>query len=119
MSVGVEIAAIAVLGALGALIRLAIHEGMRLAHRSVYLATVWSNALGSFGLGLVITADWGPWAVVVGAGLFGAITTLSTLAVDMAELLKTNRQEAIVILSGHVLGALLAFGIGAAIGGLF
>ena len=119
MSVGMTILVVGLLGAAGALIRYGIHEAFSRAKRSVRVATVWSNVLGSLGLGVIVGADWGPWSLIVGAGLFGALSTLSTLAVDVAELLKTDRSQAIPVLSGHVLGGLAAFGLGFALGLVF
>jgi len=119
VSAGLTILVVGALGALGALIRYAIHEGFSRAKRSVRVATVWSNALGSLGLGIVVGADWGPWSLIVGAGLFGALSTLSTLAVDVAELLKIDRRQALRVLAGHVFGGLLAFGLGFAVGLVF
>ena len=119
MTIGMTILTVALLGAVGALVRYAIHEGFSRAGRSVRIATVWSNVLGSLGLGFVIGGDWGPWSVLIAAGLFGALSTLSTLAVDVAELLKTDRRQALRVLSGHIFGGLVAFGLGFALGLVF
>ncbi len=116
MSAAMTILIVGALGAVGALIRYGIHEGFHRAKRSVRVATVWSNALGSLGLGIIVGADWGPWSLIVGAGLFGALSTLSTLAVDVAELLTIDRRQALRVVSGHVIGGLLAFGVGFALG---
>ena len=119
MSMGLTTLVVGALGALGALIRYAIHEGFSRAKRSVRVATVWSNSLGSLGLGIIVGADWGPWSLIVGAGLFGALSTLSTLAVDVAELVKIDRKQALRVLLGHVVGGVVAFGVGFALGLVF
>lgn len=119
MSAGTTILVVGALGAIGALIRFALHEGFSRAKKSVRVATVWANTLGSLGLGVIVGADWGPWSLIVGAGLFGALSTLSTLAVDVAELIKTDRRQALIVLSGHVFGGLIAFGLGFALGLVF
>lgn len=119
MSTGLTILIVALLGAVGALVRYGIHEGFSRTGRSVRIATIWANALGSLGLGFVVGADWGPWSLLIAAGLFGALSTLSTLAVDVAELLKISLRRAVGVLLGHILGGLVAFGVGLAIGLLF
>jgi len=107
-----SIVAIAGLGATGALIRLALlHLFDRSMWRSEY-ATVVANILGSAGAGFVIAADWGIWSWLLVAGLFGSITTLSSLAVDVAEALRSRLRDGWSLLAWHILGGLAGFLVG-------
>jgi fluoride ion exporter CrcB/FEX len=108
----VSIVTIAGSGAAGALIRLGLlHLFNRSMWRSEY-ATVTANILGSAGAGFVIAADWGIWSWLLTAGLFGAITTLSTLAVDVAEALRAQLRQGWSLLGWHILGGLAGFLVG-------
>ena len=107
-----SIVAIAGLGAAGALVRLGLlHLFTRSMWRSEY-ATVVANILGSAGAGFVVAADWGIWSWLLAAGLFGAITTLSTLAVDVAEELRAQLRKGWSLLAWHILGGLAGFLVG-------
>ena len=108
----VSIVAIAGLGAAGALVRLGLlHLFTRSTWRSEY-ATVVANIIGTAGAGFVIAGDWGIWSWILAAGLFGAITTLSTLAVDVAEAFRGRMQEGWSLLAWHIFGGLAGFLVG-------
>lgn len=118
MSAGLTLVAIAALGAAGALTRLGLlFFASKLSWRSEY-ATVTANIIGSAGAGFVIAADWGLWSWLLTAGLFGAMTTLSTLAADVAERLRSSQRKGLALLAWHVVGGLTAFLAGYLVAGL-
>lgn len=118
MSAALSIALIAGFGAAGALVRLFLNHIASSSHRSVLYATVTANALGSLGAGLVLAADWGAWSWLLATGLFGATSTLSTLAVDVAELLRRGGWSWLRLVAWHTGAGLASFGIGSVIGGV-
>ena len=111
-----SVAAIGVLGAAGALVRYGLVLWFRAAHWPSTYSTVLANIIGSAGAGLVIAADGGMWSWWLAAGLFGAITTLSTVAVDVAEELRLRRKSWWALVLWHVLGGLVGFLVGFQIG---
>jgi CrcB protein len=81
--------------------------------------TVLVNTTGSFALGLVAGGLHGRLATVVGVGLLGGYTTLSTYAVETVALLERRRVAAALlnVLGSAVLG-LAAAAAGLALAGL-
>ena len=114
---GMEVAVVAGLGACGALVRwglmLAVSEQAR------GWAVVAANTLGSVLAGLGIAGLFGPWGVVLGAGLFGAITTLSTLAVDSVEAWSKSALSGVWLLTGHLAGGVGGVAVGVLVGSVF
>lgn len=85
-------------GALGAVARFAISQGLR---TSFPWATTAVNLAGSFLLGFfLLPGDWneGP-RLLVGVGFLGAFTTLSTFSVETVDLLRTGQR---IQAAGHV-----------------
>lgn len=100
---GSDIAIVAALGAVGALLRWGLTAWVTNYPRALMVVAV--NSLGSFGAGIGIGADWGLWASLLAAGLWGSLTTLSTLAVDVVErAVGAGWQPAALLLSLHVIG---------------
>ncbi len=114
---GMEVAMVAGLGACGALVRwgliLAVSEHAR------GWAVVGANTLGSVLAGFGITGVFGPWGVVLAVGLFGAITTLSTLAVDSVEAWTRSKLSGVWLLAGHIAGGLGGVALGVVVGAVF
>lgn len=87
--------AIALGGAVGAVLRHAINEGMlHLFGRAFPFGTLLVNILGSFVIGLLyalvlngqLAAN--PWRIFIGVGVLGALTTFSTFSLDTVLLLQ-------------------------------
>jgi len=104
---------VAVGGAVGALLRYALSENM--ASETYPWATLTANLLGSFALGVVTalvaaSVVGEQQALLLGMGLLGSFTTLSTFSVESAHMLDEGRHSALglyLALTG-VLGPLLA-----------
>ena len=111
---GVDILVVAGLGALGALIRWGLWLLSSEAGRP--WAIVLANTLGGLLAGLAMAGAFGSWGPVFAAGLFGAITTLSTLAVDAVEQGQRGVGAAARLLSGHVLGGVGGVSLGVVLG---
>lgn len=111
-----QVGAISVLGAAGALIRWGLIVVTTSAGSHSRVATVVANILGSFGAGVVLVADWGIWSWLLAAGLFGSVTTLSTLAADVAERFRDSPARATSLAGVHVLGGFAAVLAGVAVG---
>jgi fluoride ion exporter CrcB/FEX len=103
---------IALLGAVGALVRAGLLQWFARATWPTTYSTVVANIVGSLGAGLVMGADWGVWSWWLAAGLFGAVTTFSTIAVDVAEKLRGEHKGGWALLLWHVLGGLMGFLMG-------
>ena len=103
---------IAMLGAAGALVRAGLLQWFARASWPTTYSTVFANIVGSLGAGLVVGADWGVWSWWLAAGLFGAVTTFSTVAVDVAEKLRRHDKGGWALLMWHVLGGLAGFLVG-------
>lgn len=88
-----RVIAVAVAGSVGALCRYGI--GVAVGAQSFPWATLGINVIGSFLLGLVLTA--GPswlsttWVIAVAVGFLGAFTTFSTFSFETQTLLRTGR----------------------------
>ena len=111
---GVDILVVASLGALGALIRWGLWLLSSEAGRP--WAIVLANTLGGLLAGMAIAGAFGSWGPVLAAGLFGAITTLSTLAVDTVEQGLRGTAAAARLLAGHVLGGIGGVSLGVVLG---
>ena len=103
---------IAMLGAAGALLRAGLLHWFARATWPTTYSTVVANIVGSLGAGLVMGADWGVWSWWLTAGLFGALTTFSTVAVDVAEKLRGKHKGGWALVTWHVLGGLMGFLMG-------
>ena len=83
-------------GFVGAILRHAANMGLAGKATPVQLGTLTVNAVGSFGLGLLIAysaAQRGlseEWRLALGVGLCGALTTFSTFSVETIELARTH-----------------------------
>ncbi len=114
---GIDMALIAALGAAGALVRWAVTSWVTNWNRALMVVLV--NTLGAFGAGLTWSADWGAWATLLAGGLWGSLTTLSTLAVDVVETSRRHtRRRALVLLALHVIAGLVAVWLGVSLGGV-
>jgi fluoride ion exporter CrcB/FEX len=103
---------IASLGAAGALVRAGLSQWFARSNWSTTYSTVVANIVGSLGAGLVVGADWGVWSWWLAAGLFGAVTTFSTVALDVAEKLRGRHKGGWTLLMWHVVGGLAGFLVG-------
>jgi fluoride exporter len=106
-------AALVALGAAaGAPLRLLVHYGLRQRYGATSAAGILAvNVAGSFVLGLLVgTGASVTWLTLVGTGFCGALTTFSTLALDLWEALEDGpRRHAYANLALS-----LTLGIGAA-----
>jgi CrcB protein len=107
---------VAVGAAVGAPARYAVNHLMRARWGATPMAgTLVVNVLGSFALGLLVgAAVSGSWLALLGTGFCGALTTFSTLALEIHESLADDRRThavANVVLT-------LVLGLGAAYLGL-
>lgn len=111
MSLSTQILLIAFAGSAGALIRLVLTE---LASRrgAPTLGAVAANTLGSLGAGIVLAMPFGVWSWILAVGLFGATSTLSTLAVDVAEQWRQSPQRGLRLALFHVGGGVGGFALG-------
>lgn len=115
-----ELAVVAAGGALGASARYAAVQAAPVAARTFPTTTFVVNVSGAFALGVVLAvlttrvrAAW--WLrPLVATGVLGALTTVSTLAVETAELVRADRP----LLGGLYAGATLVTGIAAGAAGL-
>lgn len=112
MSSVTELLIVAALGALGALLRWGLLSLVVLWKQLPQLSTVVANTLGSLLAGWALAADWGVWSWLIAVALAGSMTTLSTLAVDVAGALRSSPKKALLLLSGHMVGGFLGFAVG-------
>lgn len=114
----VELIAVGVGGAVGALSRYALVAGLRCAGVDAPWPIAVANVLGCLGFGICFGLAVGRWpaAAVAGvlAGFFGAFTTFSSFAADAWQLVEAKRYFSFVasVLVQNTLGiAALAFGL--------
>jgi CrcB protein len=109
-------------GFLGAILRYALSGWLNSHVRGFPLGTLAVNALGCFGIGLLMGAvDAGreipdAWRFFLALGLLGAFTTFSTFGYEAVELLRDARYgPALASVLGNVVIGLLAVVAGRAI----
>ena len=108
---------IAALGAAGALLRWALTAWVTTDSRALMVVAV--NTLGAIGAGVGVSADWGLWATLLAAGLWGSLTTLSTLAVDVADAgVRKGVRTGVWLVALHLIGGVLGVWAGVSLGGL-
>ncbi|WP_135667336.1 fluoride efflux transporter FluC [Halorhabdus rudnickae] len=97
-------------GTFGALARHAVGQRLEREHADTFAV----NVLGSLLLGAIVAAPVGdPIALALGTGFCGAFTTFSTFAFETVRLYETGRRRrALTNATGHLVGALLAVGLG-------
>lgn len=110
----VEWVAIAGLGAIGALLRFGLSAWVTNYRRALMIVVV--NSVGAFGAGWGLGADWAMWATLLAAGLWGSLTTFSTLAVDVVESGMTRLRRGVTLLSLHLIGGVLGVWAGIILG---
>lgn len=105
---------VAIGGACGSVVRYGVGRflGWCLPESSSMLATGMVNLVGSFFLGIVVTlfqASPKPnaWVLLLGVGFCGGMTTFSTLAMELADLMHAKRFWG---LAGYGIGSMV-FGI--------
>ncbi|MEK3975828.1 fluoride efflux transporter FluC [Psychrobacillus sp. FSL K6-1267] len=105
-------------GFLGAIIRYYTSEKLK-KHTKIPLGTLFVNIIGSFMLGLLcgLHAE-GIYYLMIGIGLLGALTTFSTLNVELIKLQKYRRLYYFYFTATYVGGLLVAF-IGYMLGKVF
>jgi CrcB protein len=106
-----ELVAIVVGGASGALARAALIEALPPVAGSWPWATLAANLLGAFVLGGLVAGGrrWAQARPLVGAGFCGALTTFSTLQLELLDMLDAGRDALALAYGGASLaGGLLA-----------
>jgi CrcB protein len=99
---------VGVAGALGALIRHAVTVSGRPDPATVRWRITAVNTVGSFFAGTLFALD-SVFATVLAVGIFGALTTFSTIAVWLADDFRRRQgRSATVLLTTHLLGGGLA-----------
>lgn len=105
-------------GFLGAIIRYYTSEKLN-KHTKIPLGTLFVNIIGSFMLGLLFGLHVeGIYYLMIGIGLLGALTTFSTLNVELIKLQKYRRLYYFYFTATYVGGLLVAF-IGYMLGKVF
>ncbi len=105
-------------GFLGAIIRYYTSEKLN-KHTKIPLGTLLVNIIGSFMLGLLCGLHVeGIYYLMIGIGLLGALTTFSTLNVELIKLQKYRRLYYFYFTATYVGGLLVAF-IGYMLGKVF
>lgn len=112
---GLEWFAIASLGAVGALLRFAVSAWVTNYPRALMIVLV--NSVGAFGAGWGMASDWGVWGTLLAAGLWGSLTTFSTLAVDVVDVSGPKKVRAgVTLLSLHLIGGVVGVWAGIVLG---
>ncbi|MFD2869532.1 MULTISPECIES: fluoride efflux transporter FluC [Kurthia] len=89
--------AVAVGGALGAVVRYALIQWLEKRAQPFYMATFIVNSVGSFLMGMALHLfQSSVMLALFVTGFLGALTTFSTFAFDTVRLLKINRHKAII-----------------------
>ena len=103
---------IAIGAALGAPLRYLTDRAVQARHDSPFpWGTLTVNVVGSFLLGVFVTALRGPWLVLLGSGFCGALTTYSTFGYETVRLVQ---ERARLYAALNVVVSLVA-GLGAAL----
>lgn len=90
------IVALAVGGALGAVLRYALIQWLEKMAKPFYVATFIVNSTGSFLMGLALHLfQSSVMLAFFVTGFLGALTTFSTFAFDAVRLMKINRNQAL------------------------
>lgn len=97
--------------AVGAPARYAVTQGLRARGATTHAGTLLVNVVGSFVLGLLVGGDvHGSALALVGTGFCGALTTMSTLALEVWDgIVERRLPHAVAALGLH-----LVLGLGAA-----
>jgi len=97
--------------AVGAPLRYAVTQGLRERGATARAGTLLVNVAGSLVLGLLVGAAIdGSWLALVGTGFCGALTTMSTLALEVWDsVIEGRTRQAAATLTLH-----LVLGLGAA-----
>jgi CrcB protein len=107
-----ELLAVFAGGCAGALARVALAEAWPPDPAAWPWATLLVNVAGAFVLGLVVTG--GPRGALLGPGFCGALTTFSTLQLELLQMLDDGRVAlAAAYLAASVVAGLGAFDLGA------
>ena len=117
-STAMDIALVALGGALGATLR---YLTERVAARMIPSAFPWgiliANVVGSFVLGVLLSTVDGAWLVFAGVGFCGAFTTYSTFAHDTVRLRRAGRGGvAVANVIASITLAVIAVSLGLALG---
>ncbi|MFC3768889.1 fluoride efflux transporter CrcB [Paenibacillus sp. GCM10012303] len=108
-----NVALVAAGGFCGAIARYYISKKMgERFQSSVPYGTLTVNLTGCFLLGLLIGGDWGkPDLLLAGTGFMGALTTFSTLQLEIVGLARKSRYRALIgyITASYVLGIGLSY----------
>lgn len=108
---------IAGLGAAGAVLRWGLTAWVTSYRRALMVVVV--NSLGALGAGVGLAGVFGLWGGILAAGLWGSVTTLSTLAVDVVEhSVSRGLRPGLVLMALHIVGGLGGVWLGLALGGL-
>ncbi len=115
-----HIAAVAIGGASGALLRFGVNEWFRLrAWATLPLATLTVNAVGCLLAGMLLAwlEQRGPqslyWRNLLMVGFLGGLTTFSAFAVELLQFLRAGRIDlALLVAAGNVLLGVLAVSLG-------
>lgn len=92
-------------GGIGSMLRYLIGLGCGLLHWASWISTLSVNALGSFLIGIFLSAcGSGDWKLLLVVGLCGGFTTYSTFSAQSLDMLRSGN---FLGASGYILGMLL------------